>query len=206
MHGETVIRPVFFEFPHDVETHNLGYQFLWGRSMLIAPVLYEAALKVEVYLPDDDWYSLFDDEYGTLIQPGYQKFDAPWTWLIPIFARGGSILPRQGEAMTTTESRKKPFELLIAPSVSDNSASGFMYWDDGEVIVDSFDKHNYYHWTFKYTADDYGASLSIKMEHRANSLEIPTLDLLEIFNYRYEPDLSSFTRNGNQVRVGVKVI
>ncbi|WKX94052.1 hypothetical protein Q1695_011367 [Nippostrongylus brasiliensis] len=169
MHGETVIRPVFFEFPHDVETHNLGYQFLWGRSMLIAPVLYEAALKVEVYLPDDDWYSLFDDEYGTLIQPGYQKFDAPWTWLIPIFARGGSILPRQGEAMTTTESRKKPFELLIAPSVSDNSASGFMYWDDGEVIVDSFDKHNYYHWTFKYTADDYGASLSIKMEHRAVS-------------------------------------
>ncbi|VDL71127.1 unnamed protein product [Nippostrongylus brasiliensis] len=120
MHGETVIRPVFFEFPHDVETHNLGYQFLWGRSMLIAPVLYEAALKVEVYLPDDDWYSLFDDEYGTLIQPGYQKFDAPWTWLIPIFARGGSILPRQGEAMTTTESRKKPFELLIAPSVSDS--------------------------------------------------------------------------------------
>ncbi|VDL71128.1 unnamed protein product [Nippostrongylus brasiliensis] len=73
-----------------------------------------------------------------------------------------------------------------------------MYWDDGEVIVDSFDKHNYYHWTFKYTADDNGASLSIKMEHRANSLEIPTLDLLEIFNYRYEPDLSSFTRNGNQ--------
>ncbi|ETN75008.1 glycosyl hydrolase, family 31 [Necator americanus] len=40
--GGTVIRPVFFEFPLDKETHNLGHQFMWGRSMMIVPVLKKA--------------------------------------------------------------------------------------------------------------------------------------------------------------------
>ncbi|XP_014679804.1 PREDICTED: maltase-glucoamylase, intestinal-like [Priapulus caudatus] len=38
-HGETVFRPMFFEWPTDQETWGVDEQFLWGDSILIAPVL-----------------------------------------------------------------------------------------------------------------------------------------------------------------------
>ncbi|KHJ86098.1 glycosyl hydrolase, family 31 [Oesophagostomum dentatum] len=41
LYGGTVIRPVFYEYPKDTRTHDLGYEFLWGSSMLITPVLHE---------------------------------------------------------------------------------------------------------------------------------------------------------------------
>ena len=37
--GGTVIRPLFFEFPRDPGTFDLGHQFMWGSGMMIIPVL-----------------------------------------------------------------------------------------------------------------------------------------------------------------------
>lgn len=47
--------------------------------------------------------------------------------------RGGSILPAQKPADTTTASRKNNFELLIT---LDNvkKAKGELYWDDGDSL------------------------------------------------------------------------
>ena len=40
--GSTVARPLFFEFPYDVNTYNLGEsQFMWGPHLMFAPVLQE---------------------------------------------------------------------------------------------------------------------------------------------------------------------
>ncbi len=42
--GETVARPLFHEFPHDNNTHGIDKQFMWGRSVLISPFLFEAKI------------------------------------------------------------------------------------------------------------------------------------------------------------------
>ncbi|XGW11778.1 hypothetical protein V3C99_012895 [Haemonchus contortus] len=201
--GGTVVRPVFYEFPKDVETHDLGYQFLWGHSMMIVPVVYPNVSVVRAYLPKSDWFSIYDHKYGQLMQHGYQEYPASWTSLIPVFVRGGSILPRQTPNMTTSSSRQNAFELLIAPNVSSdrNTATGFLYWDDGESVVESFGTHDYYHWSFEYHADNQGAYLSVRTEHLTKSLTIPTIDTLEIFNYNYYPDFSSFKLNGKKVDI-----
>uniref|UniRef100_A0A7I4Y3Y9 P-type domain-containing protein n=1 Tax=Haemonchus contortus TaxID=6289 RepID=A0A7I4Y3Y9_HAECO len=207
MYGGTVVRPIFYEFPHDLETHDLGHQFLWGSSMLIAPVLYQGATSVNVYLPEDDWYSLFDYQYGQLMQHGYQEYPAPWTSQIPVFVRGGSILPRQSPNLTTTATRQSAFDLLIAPKTTsdEDSTNGFLYWDDGESIIYSYVWYdNYYYWTFKYHADSQNGYLSINTERQAKSLNIPTVDTLEIFNYNYYPDFSSFMLNGKKVNINVQ--
>lgn len=39
--GSTVIRPVFHEFPHDVNTYGLEEQFMIGKSIMVAPLLHE---------------------------------------------------------------------------------------------------------------------------------------------------------------------
>ncbi|VDL73687.1 unnamed protein product [Nippostrongylus brasiliensis] len=162
MNGGTVVRPVFFEFPTDVETQNLGHQFMWGSAVLIAPVV-----------DQDDWYSLFDYNYGQWFAHGYQEFPAPWTSLIPVFVRVR------------------------------NAAEGFLFWDDGETIVDSFTTYNYFQWSFRYQSDDEAAFLSINTIRNA-TLTVPTLDVIEIFNYHYNPDFTSFTLNGQKINVNVQ--
>ncbi|CAJ0608576.1 unnamed protein product [Cylicocyclus nassatus] len=199
MYGKTVIRPVFYEYPTDTKTHDLGNEFLWGSSMLIAPVLKKEAISVQAYLPKDDWYSVFDHKYGELIPHGEQTFPAPWASLIPVFVRGGAIIPCQKPNVTTEYTRKNAFKLVIAPKA--DKADGFLYWDDGDSIVESFSTYSYYHWTFHYKEDKSRASLTINGTKKANNLQIPTLDTLEIFNYKYYADFDNFTLNGNEVEI-----
>ena len=37
--GETVVRPLLFEFPQDTSTHAIDKQFLFGPALLVSPVL-----------------------------------------------------------------------------------------------------------------------------------------------------------------------
>lgn len=39
LNGGTVVRPMFFEFPSEHETHELWHQFMWGNSMMIVAVV-----------------------------------------------------------------------------------------------------------------------------------------------------------------------
>ncbi len=39
--GETVARPLFHEYPKDNNTHGIDQQFLWGRSLLISPFIFQ---------------------------------------------------------------------------------------------------------------------------------------------------------------------
>jgi alpha-glucosidase len=51
---------------------------------------------------------------------------------IPLHVRGGCVIPlRVDSANTTTELRKKSFELLVAPGLDDGVAQGTLYVDDG---------------------------------------------------------------------------
>ncbi|CAD6197216.1 unnamed protein product [Caenorhabditis auriculariae] len=203
MNGGTVVRPVFFEFPMDTETLNLSEQFMWGKSMLIAPVLKQGATSVNVYLPEDRWYSLSDMTYGIIVSEGYRTMSAPTTSLIPVFVRGGSIIPRQTPAITTDATRQNPFEALVAPDANGN-AEGVLYWDDGETIVKDFGSHPYHQWQYTYNFTSGGTTrLSIK-HSKSTTVPVPTLDILEIFDFRGTPDYRSFKLNGQTVNINVQ--
>lgn len=40
------------------------------------------------YLPEAQWYSLREGEFGKVYKPGYNRFSAKTTELIPVLARG----------------------------------------------------------------------------------------------------------------------
>uniref|UniRef100_A0A914DF42 Glycosyl hydrolase family 31 C-terminal domain-containing protein n=1 Tax=Acrobeloides nanus TaxID=290746 RepID=A0A914DF42_9BILA len=89
---------------------------------MIAPVVQPGVDSVKVYLPkDSQWYSIYDYSYGQVQPSGYETYPAPMDYLIPVFVRGGHILPRQRPGMTTTASRKNELQLLIALEMSSES-------------------------------------------------------------------------------------
>lgn len=146
--GEPFLQPLFYLYPEDENTFDNDLQFFYGDALLISPVTEENSTSVDAYFPDDIFYELYT---GTQIQGQ----GAPITLTdiditdIPIHIRGGSIIPlRSSGAMTTTELRKKPFQLIVAPG-SDGTASGSLYVDDG----DSLEQNNTTNIEFEYRND-----------------------------------------------------
>ncbi|KAK9732122.1 Glycosyl hydrolases family 31 [Popillia japonica] len=129
--GDTVARPLFFEFPNDRLTYDIDYMFLWGSSVLIVPVLEENKVSVDIYLPTGIWY----DYYTKIAIPSIGQnvtLPAPIDQ-IPVLIRGGSIIPQAQPNRTTVYSRQSKLELLCAPD-KNGYASGMLFWDDGDSL------------------------------------------------------------------------
>uniref|UniRef100_A0AAX7VJB0 alpha-glucosidase n=1 Tax=Astatotilapia calliptera TaxID=8154 RepID=A0AAX7VJB0_ASTCA len=127
--GETVVRPVLHEFYSDSATWTVDRQFLWGKYLLITPVLDPGVDKVSAYLPDARWY-----DYETMEQVGDRKRHVEMylpAEKLGLHIRGGAILPTQKPNVTTTYSRRNPMGLIIALDDHD-SAAGELFWDDGD--------------------------------------------------------------------------
>jgi alpha-glucosidase len=131
--GSPVLNPVWYKYPQDANTYPIDLQFFFGDSILVSPVTQENSTSATIYLPKDIFYDFktFAPVQGkganVTLSVGYTD--------IPVHIRGGSILPlRSKSAMTTTELRKQPYEIVVAPGL-DGTASGQLYIDDGESIT-----------------------------------------------------------------------
>ncbi|XP_075544496.1 lysosomal alpha-glucosidase-like isoform X1 [Dermacentor variabilis] len=146
VYGETVARPLFFEFPEDPNTYDIDQQFLWGSSLLFNPVLYENQNSVRTYVPRGVWYGL--DANGSVYheaEGGYHQLESPLR-TIKVLVRGGSIIPCQLPAPTTEMSRRNPLSLVVAPDER-GTARGELFWDDGDSI-DTVQRGQYDIYTF----------------------------------------------------------
>lgn len=132
--GTPLLNPLFFKWPKDQNVFAIETQFLYGDSILVSPVTAENVTTVEIYLPDEQLYEFTTGKavrgHGknvTLTDVGFDQ--------IPVHIVGGAILPLRAEsAMTTTELRTKPFNLVVAPD-RNGYAKGALYLDDGVSIV-----------------------------------------------------------------------
>uniref|UniRef100_A0A914UQC7 P-type domain-containing protein n=1 Tax=Plectus sambesii TaxID=2011161 RepID=A0A914UQC7_9BILA len=133
--GATVVKPMFFEFPHDPVTHNMHDQFLWGGHLLIVPILAPFTTSRSAYFPKGYWYNVND---------GMKQVDSPeknrWVTLeipkdsIGLFVRAGCIIPWQHPGESVQLQRKNSFGLTVALAPGEH-ATGELYWDDGESLV-----------------------------------------------------------------------
>lgn len=114
-----------------------------GSCLLVTPALVPQA---ETVMPSRDrlaqgtiwydWYTLA----AVQAEPGVNtSVEAPLGH-IPLFLRGGSILPLQQPGNTTATSRQNPCNLLIALD-GEGSAAGDLYLDDGESLVQEATKY-----------------------------------------------------------------
>ncbi|XP_057695527.1 sucrase-isomaltase, intestinal isoform X2 [Corythoichthys intestinalis] len=137
--GETVVRPLMHEFYSDEQTWKLDRQFLWGKHLLITPVLDPGVIMLETYIPDALWY-----DYETMKPLSERrqkiKLHLPGDKL-GLHIRGGAVLPTQKPDVTTTYSRRNPMGLIIALD-DQGQAAGELFWDDGDSR-ETFKKGNY---------------------------------------------------------------
>ncbi|XP_059621205.1 lysosomal alpha-glucosidase-like [Phlebotomus argentipes] len=135
--GRPLLTPMFYEFPHLVNTTvNLTQQVLVGPSLLFAPVLLPGALHINIFCPAV-YYEI----------DGGQKLMAnKWTQLFvveadaPLFIRSGHIVPihKSMNAMSITDVQTNSIQLRIAMGIEKNgimTATGEVIVEEGQRVI-----------------------------------------------------------------------
>jgi len=139
--GSTVMRALSWEFPNDPSLAAIDHQFLLGPSLMITPVLGQGMTSRGGIFPGvgdgEKWYDWYT-QAAVSAQPGVNlTIDAPLGH-IPVYIRGGAILPQQEALYTTAESRNSSWSLIAALDAN-GAATGQLYVDDGESVAPETD-------------------------------------------------------------------
>ena len=128
--GMPLMRALFLEYPNDKETFKLNSQFLFGKELLVAPVVEQGAITKEVYLPEGEW---IDFNSGQTQYKGEQwiTVDAPLS-TTPVFVKKGSIIPQMPVMQFIGEKASYPVTFDVFPAGINKEASFTLYEDDGE--------------------------------------------------------------------------
>lgn len=124
--GSPIMRPLVYEFQSDPAVWEESFDFMLGRSLLVANVLEQGATTRRVYLPaGSDW----NDWQTRQRYTGGQTVEVAVTLgSIPMFIRSGAIIPLSPGLTSIHHDRIEELRLLIEPS---QEASFVFYEDDG---------------------------------------------------------------------------
>lgn len=159
--GLPIMEPMCSAFQDDVTCYDEDVDFMIGDSLLVANVVEEGAESRTVYLPAGE---VFYDYYTREAYQGGQSITFPVTMeSIPLFLRGGAILPLALNPLDNLMTQQvTSLKLLCAPDVD---ATFTLYEDDGV--------------TMNYTGGDY-----LKTKIRMTAGEQTIIDFVQEGSYQ----------------------
>lgn len=127
--GDPIQRPLVYDFQEDIATWPIEDQYLFGDSLLVAPVCAAGVTRRNVYLPEGTWYDCHSDE--SFSGQRFVTAEAPMDY-IPLFARGGRVVPMLTEAPQTTMGfQPKSIDLHVFVPREDGTFESMLHEDDG---------------------------------------------------------------------------
>ncbi|MBD3405441.1 MAG: DUF4968 domain-containing protein [Candidatus Lokiarchaeota archaeon] len=123
--GIPIMRPLVFEFQDDSNTYELDRQFMLGPFILIAPVLEPDVDTILVYLPEGVWYDFWTSKKLVIDEGGSTISVSSSLDNIPIYSRGGTILPT-GRSIQHTNQNQGDLIVVVYPGHD----SDFCYFED----------------------------------------------------------------------------
>lgn len=135
--GAPLMRPLLWHYPDDEIAAAISDQFLFGRNILVAPILERNAHGRAVYFPSGRWHSY---ETGEVFEgPGYAAVTMELGH-VPAFVRDGAIIPLADAMQSTAEYTG----IAVCFNVFGNTASGAFYQDDGHSFA--YQRGAFSHW------------------------------------------------------------
>ena len=212
--GVPMMRPLFVEFPHATEDEHPidlddnGSEFMVGSSLLVAPnPSPEEIAPYEVHLPPGTWYDLWtgerferskkaqlrDLEQRDKLNTDQPLMIQPRLETLPVYVRGGSILPMQPLTQSTAEKPVGPLTLRIYPATDAGTpCEGEVYTDDGHSFDYRSGRFARVRFTCMHNAD---GSLSVRVSSQEGSFPVWWTELrLEI--YGWTPQVRTASVNG----------
>ncbi|WP_029905186.1 TIM-barrel domain-containing protein [Prevotella sp. 10(H)] len=142
----TMMRALSMDFPKDTKVHEIDNEYMFGKSILVAPVtdsMYvhrsrgrliediDGAVMQKIYLPKGtNWYDFWT---GEKIKGGQEISKATPIDIIPLYIKAGTILPWGPKVQYAEEKRWNDLDIFIYPG------------EDAEFVLyeDENDNYNY---------------------------------------------------------------
>ena len=141
---------------------HINDQFLWGRDVMVAPVMQQGAVSREITFPDGIWVDINHPDHR------YQghttiSYDAPIE-VLPLFARAGAFIPQANYEMQNVGDYN-PDKLDIVYYPSDYPSTYILFDDDlHSTGTLARDKHR----EIQFTATPQGRNNYITIDSKGN--------------------------------------
>ncbi len=123
--GMPILRALWLHYPDDPKAVACGDEYLWGRDLLVAPVVEQGTTSRKVYLPRGDWYDYWTSER---LHGGAEIQRAVDLETMPLYVRAGAILPLGPVKQYVSEKVDQPLSFSVYPGAD---SSFLLYEDDG---------------------------------------------------------------------------
>ncbi len=149
--GASLMRPLYADYVSDGRSVDVSDQFLFGRSILVAPMV-ESGRSRSVYLPSGNrWIDFWS---GAISEGGKEiSANAPLD-IIPLYVKAGSIIPIGPQVQYAAE---KPWDDLQIRVYPGTDCEFTLYEDEGDNY--NYEKGRYS--TIRMTWDDTKRELTI---------------------------------------------
>jgi alpha-D-xyloside xylohydrolase len=141
----TMMRPLAMDFRADKSVLAITDQYMFGKSLLVAPVIQSTAQARTVYLPEGEIW--FDFWTGMSLKGGQVVVAKADIKTIPLFVRSGSILPLGPVVQYADQKSQEPIELRVYPGkdgeyqLYDDAGDGYGY-EKGQFTTVNFKWNN----------------------------------------------------------------
>lgn len=154
--GMPINRPVMMENPTDERAwyYEYQHQYLFGPFMMVAPVE-SYKLSCRVFLPKGEWFDFFTGKPYA----GNQEVwvESPLDKL-PVYVKGGSMIPMQKPVMNTSENAGDTLYLHI---YSGTGPTEFLYYEDNGT-------------DFEYKKGEF-ISVKFRFDPQQKSIDLPAI-------------------------------
>jgi alpha-glucosidase len=200
MNGLPPMRPLVVHYSKDENVYNMNDQFLFGKNILVAPVVEQGKRYRAIYLPEGKWFDYWTKEEldGEQVITRNAPLD-----VCPIYVRQGSIIPNYPDQKYIGE---KTIEELTLDIYKGNGIYEH-YQDDGESYDYKEGKYNLYKIT-----QQTGDCVIIKLEsiHMGYDKRYKSVKILfnstDVKEVKFNEEIVDFIRRDNFVEFTVKYV
>lgn len=191
--GYPLVRPLNFTEP-GAAYDSISDQYLWGRDVMVAPVMRQGAVEREVTFPAGWWVDM--DSPCRVYAPHTTATVAAPIDRLPLFARAGAFIPMADYRMDSTDDYD-PSRLTVQyyPVEGDDSDSEYTLYDDDRRSPASLDDEARRLITF--TGRRAGRSITVSATGTYPGAA-PVIDLTLVINRAAAP--ATITVNGRKMR------
>ncbi|WP_256760014.1 glycoside hydrolase family 31 protein [Cohnella sp. WQ 127256] len=185
--GMPILRSLIMEYPDDRSVYNTCDQFLFGSSLLVAPIYRPGVQSRAVYLPEGIWYDYWT---GEKLEGGKSVLALAPLETMPLYVKAGAIIPEQSLRQSTGERSDGPDRVRFYIGNGGEEETSFAHYeDDGRTYAFESGKYRLRQWKVRESSDD---ALQITCEYVHDELGSPEDIILTLGPLSSQPiELSS---------------
>jgi alpha-glucosidase/alpha-D-xyloside xylohydrolase len=126
--GLPMMRSLWLHYPDDPGAVARGDQFLWGRDMLVSPVIEKGATVRRLYLPKGVWHDYWTEER---VDGGRELERVVDLETMPLHVRAGAVIPHAPVRQYVDQPSDEPLTIVVYPGAD---GAFVLYEDDGRTF------------------------------------------------------------------------